>query len=496
MIKSGKSIVIICIFTIFIQGSVVSSNTLEKKIMCGYQGWFAAPGDDPVYDVSWLHWCRSGTQPSPETITFDLWPDYSEYMEGTLFYSIAEDWKYQDGRRAGFFSSNIEETVLMHCRWMRDYGIDGIFVHRFLIALMDKNIRARRNKTLKYILKGAEAYGLKVAIMYDITGTPITEISAQMTNDWAYIVNNLNITGHSSYLYHKDRNENLLPVVGVWGFGFLGEGVKGQAYRLIWFFKNNSNPKFKATLIGGVPANWRAGDKDSKINYEEVYSGFDILSPWTIGRFTDKGSVEKWSDEMITKDLELTSGRGQGYLPICYPGFSDHNLQKNAPKLRKGEERPLNFIPRDGGHFMWSQFYHFQKSGINMFYIAMFDEVDEGTAIFKVAAKKQDLPLSDILLSLDVDGYNLRSDHYLWLTGSAGFIMKQGLPFPEIQPEHLPEDSFNVEYKKEKAWIIEKNYIIVEIKISNPLLNNISIYRKGDHESKFQIIKILNREDL
>lgn len=496
MTDSGKTILRICIFFIFIQGSLLFSDTLENKVMCGYQGWFAAPGDDPVYNVSWLHWCKAGTEPSPETVIFDLWPDYSEYRDETLFYSLSADWKYHDGRRAGFFSSNVEETVLMHCKWMRDYGIDGIYVHRFLISLMDENIRARRNNVLRYILKGAEIYGLKVAIMYDITGAPITEISAQMTNDWVYIVNNMNITNHSSYLYHKDRDGNLLPVVGVWGFGFPGEGVKGQAYRLFWFFKNNSNPKYKATLIGGVPAYWRTGDKDSKINYEEVYAGFDLLSPWTIGRFTNEESAEKWSDEMVTEDLELTSTRGQGYLPVCYPGFSDFNLQKNEKQLRKGEERPINFIPRNGGNFMWSQFYNFLKTGIRMFYIAMFDEVDEGTAIFKITAKKQDLPVSDIFLSLDADGYNLKSDHYLWLTGSAGFIFKQNLPFPKTQPERIPEDSFYVEFKKEKAWIIEKDYIIVELKISNPVLSNITIYRKGDHESMFKKIKVLNREEL
>jgi hypothetical protein len=47
----------------------------------------------------------------------------------------------------------------------------------------------------------------------------------------------------------------------------------------------------------------------------------------------------------------------------------------------------------------------------------MFDEVDEGTAMFKLVADKQGLPneAQEDLVYLNIDGENLRSDHYLWL---------------------------------------------------------------------------------
>lgn len=45
---------------------------------------------------------------------------------------------------------------------------------------------------------------------------------------------------------------------------------------------------------------------------------------------------------------------------------------------------PLNAIPRLQGRFFWSQITAAKRAGADMLYVAMFDEVDEGTAIFKV----------------------------------------------------------------------------------------------------------------
>ena len=43
----------------------------------------------------------------------------------------------------------------------------------------------------------------------------------------------------------------------------------------------------------------------------------------------------------------------------------------------------LDDIPRCGGRFFWSQIVAAKRAGAEMLYVAMFDEVDEGTAIFK-----------------------------------------------------------------------------------------------------------------
>src|SRR4029079_17519873 len=54
----------------------VDVSTMRHKVMVGYQGWFRCPGD-PV-DRGWRHWSRGGAKITPETLTFEMWPDMSE----------------------------------------------------------------------------------------------------------------------------------------------------------------------------------------------------------------------------------------------------------------------------------------------------------------------------------------------------------------------------------------------------------------------------------
>jgi hypothetical protein len=54
-----------------------------------------------------------------------------------------------------------------------------------------------------------------------------------------------------------------------------------------------------------------------------------------------------------------------------------------------------------------------------MLYGAMFDEVDEGTAMFKVAPSRRDAPTDVAVVTLDVDGERLPSDWYLRLAREA-----------------------------------------------------------------------------
>jgi hypothetical protein len=98
------------------------------------------------------------------------------------------------------------------------------------------------------------------------------------------------------------------------------------------------------------------------------------------------------------------------YMPVVFPGFSWHNLNPGAR---------LNEIPRRGGRFFWSQVEHALGAGNTMLYAAMFDEVDEGTAMFKVAARAREAPAEVPTVTLDIDGVAVPGDWYLRLAREA-----------------------------------------------------------------------------
>jgi hypothetical protein len=88
-------------------------------------------------------------------------------------------------------------------------------------------------------------------------------------------------------------------------------------------------------------------------------------------------------------------------------------------------DAPFNAIPRRGGAFLWEQCVAAKKQGASMLYFAMFDEVDEGTAIFKCTS---DTPDTGELKFLREP--SLPSDHYLKVTAAAGKLLRG-----EILPE-------------------------------------------------------------
>ena len=65
---------------------------------------------------------------------------------------------------------------------------------------------------------------------------------------------------------------------------------------------------------------------------------------------------------------------------------------------------------------------------------AMFDEVDEGTAMFKLAPTAAKLPTGASLVPLDVDGRALPSDFYLRLGGAATAMLRGDLPVAPTLP--------------------------------------------------------------
>ncbi|HEV3257413.1 MAG TPA: hypothetical protein VG013_11070, partial [Gemmataceae bacterium] len=70
----------------------VNRSTLTRKVMCGYQGWFTAPGDGS--GRGWRHYPFKG-EFKPGLCGIDLWPDVSELGDGEKY---ATPFRHADGR--------------------------------------------------------------------------------------------------------------------------------------------------------------------------------------------------------------------------------------------------------------------------------------------------------------------------------------------------------------------------------------------------------------
>ena len=145
-----------------------------------------------------------------------------------------------------------------------------------------------------------------------------------------------------------------------------------------------------------------------------------MIHPWLVGRYNEK-SYESYRQENIIDDVEWCKKNGKSYAPTVYPGFSWYNMKPNEISDK---------IPRNKGEFYWKQIAGAIESGAEMLYVAMFDEIDEGTAIFKCA---QNVPVGkSVFVPMEKE---LPSDHYLWLTGMAGKMLRKEIPFTKVIPK-------------------------------------------------------------
>ncbi len=379
----------------------VDVSTLNGKVLSGYQGWFNCAGDGAPQN-NWRSWAR-GT-PAPETLTIDMYPDLTDFDPADLCeapgFTIG-------GRPAHFYSAWNPKVVDRHFQWMKEYGLDGVLLQRFVTTVANK--RASGDVVLKNAFAAAKAHGRAIAIEYDVTGFDAEKFFDVMREDWQYLVDELKVTEHSSYLRHNGR-----PVLSVWGMGLQDPRhpprEPGGARRVVHWFKNEAPARYRVTYMGGTPSRWRTGTADAQPDpgWHEVYAMMDVVQPWTPGRYRDLAGVDKWKEDQIVPDLAKTRDNKQLYMPVVFPGFSWNNLKKEA--------KP-NQIPRLGGRFLWQQAMNARQAGAAMLKIAMFDEVNEGTAIYKLAARRQDAPEQGFWLTLDADGEQLPSDWYLRLSG-------------------------------------------------------------------------------
>ncbi len=372
--------------------------------MCGYQGWFDAPNDGSKLN-RWIHWGNNAMAPGAATV--DLWPDMSELDPDEKF---PTDFHYRDGRVASVFSSHNPRTVLRHFQWMRQYGIDGVFLQRFATGLGDPAVMDHYDRVLANVRAGASANGRVFGLMYDLSGLQDSDVD-RVIADWKHLVDDLGITRDGRYIRHRAK-----PVVALWGIGFADRKdplLSGGGLRLVQFLVSDKSYGNNCVMLG-VPTNWRIGRGDSADSAKllTVIQAADIISPWTVGRFSTIKGVTLHAARHWLPDEQWCAAHGKEYMPVVFPGFSWHNL-------RNGRS-PLNQIPRLGGRFLWAQYVAAKNAGATMVYQAMFDEVDEGTAIFKCANDVPDGQGKSEFLTYE----GLPPDFYLKLVGEATQLIR------------------------------------------------------------------------
>lgn len=388
------------------EGGVPRFTSLEGLVMTGYQGWFNTPGDGK--GLKWKHYEKNGKF-MPGQCSIDLWPDMTEYRD-----RYDTEFRLPDGRVAQVFSSHDASTSQLHFQWMKQYGIDGAFMQRFVTNL--KSTSGKKENSTEILMMGvenAEKTDRAICVMYDLSGMKAGDDSYVIA-DWKQLCTQYKITQREQnhYLYHHGK-----PLVAVWGVGFSDGREYGleECERIIDFLKQEG-----CSVMLGVPTHWRTlkGDAVSDARLLSLIQKADVVHPWLVGRY-DNTSFKNFQ-ALIKEDLAWCAGHSLTYIPTVFPGFSWYNL--------KGGASPLNQIPRLGGQFLWNQIYFNLKSGAKCLYVAMFDEIDEGTAIFKCA---NDVPQgASPFLSYE----GVPPDRYLWLVGQAAKMTRGDLPISSQMP--------------------------------------------------------------
>lgn len=389
----------------------VDATSLRGRVMCGYQGWFRCPDD--AAGMGWIHWSRDAQRLAPTTLCFEMWPDLTGFPAGERF--AAPGFTHPDGSAAYLFSSDHPATVLRHFQWMRDYGIDGAWLQHFLVDLpggTQPQRHASRWRVLGHVRAAATATGRVWALSYDIAGLPTERIFDVLTNDWRKLVDD-KVPQDLRYLHQGGR-----PVVQIWGFYYQNRSnlmTAELANKLIDFFK--APGPCSAYLVGGGDWDWRHNPDPA---WQALYRRFDAYAPWNVGNYyPDAAGAKHASTQTWADDQRDCAARGALWLPVVYPGFSWDNLQQKPPGSTA--------IPRRGGRFFWEQFHELAKLKADSVYVAMFDEVDEGTAIFKVTSTP---PREGHFVGYE----GLPSDWYLRLVGEGAKMLRGQRPVTATMP--------------------------------------------------------------
>ncbi|MGJ5206466.1 glycoside hydrolase family 71/99-like protein [Bradyrhizobium sp. HKCCYLR20261] len=390
----------------------VDNSTLTGKLIMGYQGWFGCP--DPAKRQGWMHW-KAG-----DAVTVDMIPDTSELSPEE---KCDSGLRTTEGRPIYFFDSGNPKTVDRHFAWMQQYEIPGVALQKFASQILRPETQARADLILHNVKQAAEAHGRVFFLMYDLSGTTDDKLDG-LVQDWIRL-NRDGVSSSRAYLRHKGH-----PVLGLWGIGFNGRPLTpGGITAFIDKLRAESAAFGGVTFVAGVPAGWRTGTGDGSDDpgWKNVWPRLDVISPWTVGRYADDRGSDNYRAKFIEPDLAESRSIGVDYMPVIFPGFSWSNLMR----ARHLDDKAVpNQIPRRCGAFYWRQARNVLAAGANMAYNAMFDEVDEGTAMFKTVTSVTVDKNPTSFVTIDADSCAAPNDLYLELAKTVSRSIQKGTQLP------------------------------------------------------------------
>ncbi|HEY1011192.1 MAG TPA: carbohydrate-binding protein, partial [Herpetosiphonaceae bacterium] len=369
------------------------ASSLKGKVMAGYQGWFGTPND--LNDQGWVHWFGHGNQPLPENFNVDMWPDTGAYPASALV--RAGSISTRSGQPAMLFSSTSPEVVRQHFRWMRQHNVDGAFLQRFLDPASAAG--GKPEWVLANVRAAANQEGRIWAIEYDISGLASANVYDTLTRDWKWLVDQVRLLDDPRYAHQNGK-----PVVVIWGLPFEDRGISlAEANRVVDFFK--SDPVYGGNyVLGGIPNLWSQ------------------MPAWT-DHFKKYDGLQVWQSQNFQQDATTFAGWGRDYFPHIKPGFSWANLQRQPASAP--------YEPRGGGAHYWGQGVAALNPNPAGFFVGMFDEYDEGTAIMPMS---DDPPPPHPGWGRFITNEGKPADWWLGLTGELRAMLLRQRPWTTAVP--------------------------------------------------------------
>jgi hypothetical protein len=394
-----------------LRAQTVDATTMNNKVMAGYQGWFRAPGDR-AGNKGWSHWFNAAV-PSAGKLAFDTWPDVSELSKDEKY--AVPGFTNPDGSQAYLYSPQNPKTVLRHFQWMQQAGIDGVWLSEFgshFPGASQHNDASDMLRVMENVRRAATATGRTWAFMYDMSGLSPANIYTVILHQWEQMVDD-GVTSDPRYMHHNGK-----PVLLLWGF-FPSRLASQPAYckPLVDFLQ--SPGKYQATLVGGGDPNWRS---QGTPEFQAMLMSMTAWQPWSVGRVRkDPATGYKVSNNTLwAGDMAKCKANNVIFIPVINAGTHIAGPPPIAPAL------PI--VPRRNGNFLWEQFAAASKAGgINSVFVAMFDEVNEGTEIMKVTNTP---PTQADFLTFE----GATSDWYLRLVGLGGKMLRSGQPITSTIP--------------------------------------------------------------